>query len=278
MTLGETICRLRTERGLSQEELAEALEVSRQSVSKWETDASVPDLDRLVRLAGIFQVSLDRLVTGKEADSPAAGPAAPVSAPAPAPQRTRAQTAGVFLLCFTAAAALLLVLFFGPAGALFTLPTLAAGLICLLARRHPVLKTFWTLFLILDAYSAYATGIRAGAIVLTFKWTPELNYFRLAFAWALFFMIAALVAGTALTLRKDGWHGTRREKLITVLTAVCLVLTFIPLRPEVGPDGSGAAFLHLVFLLNAWLQLGAIAVLATVLARFLHSRGRRQAA
>ena len=41
MTLGENICRLRTEKGMSQEDLADLLEVSRQSVSKWETGGSL---------------------------------------------------------------------------------------------------------------------------------------------------------------------------------------------------------------------------------------------
>ena len=63
MNLGSTITRLRTQRGLSQGDLAEALGVSRQSVSKWETNASVPDLDKLVKLSQFFNVSLDELVT-----------------------------------------------------------------------------------------------------------------------------------------------------------------------------------------------------------------------
>ena len=49
MTLGQTITRLRTVKGLSQGALAEELGVSRQSVSKWETDASVPELEKLLR-------------------------------------------------------------------------------------------------------------------------------------------------------------------------------------------------------------------------------------
>ena len=57
MTLGEKIARLRTDRGMSQGALAEALEVSRQSVSKWETDASIPELDKLVKLAKLFEVT-----------------------------------------------------------------------------------------------------------------------------------------------------------------------------------------------------------------------------
>jgi len=50
MTLGKRIYDLRVARNLSQGELAEALDVSRQSVSKWETDTSVPDLERGVRI------------------------------------------------------------------------------------------------------------------------------------------------------------------------------------------------------------------------------------
>ncbi len=48
MTLGEKIYKLRTKRGMSQEALGEALGVSRQSVSKWETDQSIPELDKTV--------------------------------------------------------------------------------------------------------------------------------------------------------------------------------------------------------------------------------------
>ena len=65
MSLGTNISRLRAEKHLSQGDLAEALDVSRQSVSKWETDSSVPDLDKLVRLSKLFGVTLDDLVSGK---------------------------------------------------------------------------------------------------------------------------------------------------------------------------------------------------------------------
>ena len=59
MTLGQNIARLRAQKNLSQGDLADALEVSRQSVSKWETDASIPELDKLLRLAELFGVTLD---------------------------------------------------------------------------------------------------------------------------------------------------------------------------------------------------------------------------
>ena len=75
MTLGERIYNLRTEKEMSQGDLADALEVSRQSISKWETNGSVPELDKLIKLSEIFDVSLDELITGKEkVEQPAAVP------------------------------------------------------------------------------------------------------------------------------------------------------------------------------------------------------------
>ena len=68
MTLGERIYKLRTEKEMSQGDLADALEVSRQSISKWETNGSVPELDKLIKLSEIFGISLDELVTGKETE------------------------------------------------------------------------------------------------------------------------------------------------------------------------------------------------------------------
>jgi len=61
MDIGTKIYELRTARHLSQGELADMLDVSRQSVSKWETGAAVPDLDKLIRLCDVFSVTLDEL-------------------------------------------------------------------------------------------------------------------------------------------------------------------------------------------------------------------------
>lgn len=62
MTLGEKIYRLRTEQGMSQENFGDTLGVSRQSVSKWETDQSVPELDKIVAISEMFGVSTDYLL------------------------------------------------------------------------------------------------------------------------------------------------------------------------------------------------------------------------
>ena len=62
MTLGEKIYRLRSERGMSQEAFGEVLGVSRQSVSNWETDQSLPELDKIVAISEIFAISTDYLL------------------------------------------------------------------------------------------------------------------------------------------------------------------------------------------------------------------------
>lgn len=66
MTLGEKIYRLRTKQGYSQEAFGEKLGVSRQSVSKWETDQSVPELDKIVAISEMFGVSTDYLLKETE--------------------------------------------------------------------------------------------------------------------------------------------------------------------------------------------------------------------
>lgn len=63
MTLGERIRWHRGRKGLSQEALAEQVGVSRQAVSKWETDAAAPELDKLVALARAFGITTDQLLT-----------------------------------------------------------------------------------------------------------------------------------------------------------------------------------------------------------------------
>ena len=65
MSIGERITELRKEQNLSQGQLASALEVSRQAVSKWENDQSRPDSMKMIRLAEILDTDIDYLTTGR---------------------------------------------------------------------------------------------------------------------------------------------------------------------------------------------------------------------
>lgn len=62
MIIADKIVKLRKSKGWSQEELAEKIEVSRQSVSKWESANSIPDINRIIELAKLFEVTTDYLL------------------------------------------------------------------------------------------------------------------------------------------------------------------------------------------------------------------------
>ena len=142
MSLAENIYRFRTEQNMSQLDLADALEVSRQSVSKWETGTAVPELDKLIKMSDLFDVSLDVLV-GRAVPA-ATAPAQPTlrwlsSIP------TRKLVGGILFIC-----AFLFFLAFIIKnsiweGFLFTLPLVGCGLVCFFCPRHTGLWCAWML-------------------------------------------------------------------------------------------------------------------------------------
>ena len=72
MEFNNKLYELRKQKGLSQEELASRLNVSRQTVSKWEVGDSTPDMEKLIAMSDLFGVSLDELVLDKAPAQPAA--------------------------------------------------------------------------------------------------------------------------------------------------------------------------------------------------------------
>ena len=68
MTFSDKLIALRRKAGWSQEELAERLNVSRQSVSKWEGAQSMPDIDKIVQLSSLFSVTTDYLLKDEQAE------------------------------------------------------------------------------------------------------------------------------------------------------------------------------------------------------------------
>ena len=144
MNLGENIYNLRVEKNLSQGGLADALEVSRQSVSKWENNSAVPELDKLVKMAEIFGVTIDQLVTGKAPSSP---PPEQSFCESPASLADQAaiyarRTVGIVLLSFGLLAFLVCLVLsitvnLSDFALLLPVPFAAFGLVLALVRHNP---------------------------------------------------------------------------------------------------------------------------------------------
>lgn len=89
MTLGQRICQYRKQLNISQEELGDRLGVSRQAVSKWETDLSAPDMNNLLALAREFGISVAELTeTPEKTDTDEADSVPPLPIQAPAKGRS----------------------------------------------------------------------------------------------------------------------------------------------------------------------------------------------
>lgn len=71
MNIGEKLFELRRQKNLSQEEVADKLNVSRQTVSKWETNQSVPDFDKIMPLCELYGIGVEELLTGKKPEQKA---------------------------------------------------------------------------------------------------------------------------------------------------------------------------------------------------------------
>lgn len=69
MEFKKKLYELRKQKGISQEELSEKLNVSRQTLSKWELGTSTPDMEKLIAISDYFEISLDELVLGKEKEN-----------------------------------------------------------------------------------------------------------------------------------------------------------------------------------------------------------------
>ncbi len=145
MNLGEKIYKLRTEKNLSQGDLAEKLDVSRQSVSKWETDTAVPDLDKLIKLCDVFEISLDEL-TGREKIGKST-----VNAVTQKIETNQPKIAGYVFLGITLFSAIFL-LVTAPLAIYLCIPLLLCTIICFKAKKHAWYWCVWAMYIPLEFF------------------------------------------------------------------------------------------------------------------------------
>lgn len=152
MNLGERIYELRNEKNLSQGDLSDALDVSRQSVSKWENNMAVPDLDKLIKLSDIFEVSLDELVGREEFERNTN--VAISQSPTVAPHRISA-----YVLLGVTILGAIITLVTAPPAIYLCIPLLISTIICFKVKKHAWFWCVWVTYLVLECY--LSSGIRA---------------------------------------------------------------------------------------------------------------------
>ena len=285
MSLGETIYRLRTEKSLSQGDLAEMLEVSRQSISKWENNSAVPDLEKIIRLSEIFEVSLDELVKGEETPRRMATvnniPQENVREVGFPPRKI----AGIILLCM----AFLVVMFFlvaggGLAGLIFALPFLTCGILCFALKKNVGLWCAWDLYVLFDLYMSYATGISRASVLYSFQWTPEMNYMRLAFAWFAVISLAVMIAVTVVRFGKEPFDTEQkgRRKLIGAWAILLLIQAVAMLWPRtnffdyiLANIVSMGTVYQLISIVLSWAKIVAFTVAVVCTSRFIKMKKQK---
>ena len=237
MNLGETIYSLRTEKNLSQGDLAEILEVSRQSVSKWENNSAVPDLDKIIKLSEIFGVSLDELVKGEKTIKETAPEVKTEVVYVKQEGFPLRKIAGIILLCMAfLVTVLLLVAGGGLAGLIFASPFLVCGIICFTVQKNVGLWCFWTVYVLFDIYMSYATGISRSSVLHTLQWSYEMNYARLAFAWIMVISLVIIMVFTILRLGKDSKVSEQkiRKRMIVWWGAAVILQAVAMIWPRTG--------------------------------------------
>lgn len=139
MNLGEKIYALRTKKNLSQGDLADKLDVSRQSVSKWENNTAVPDLDKLIKICDVFEISLDEL-TGRETQN-----AKPISKNEEIKEIKNGLTKIQHIGCILLGVGIICLLL--PYGFLIAPSLIICGIICLTVKKNPWYWCIWAVFI-----------------------------------------------------------------------------------------------------------------------------------
>ena len=282
MTLGENIVRLRTQKNWSQGDLADALDISRQSVSKWETDASVPELEKLLKLSELFGVTLDALVRGEDAPKTELAAAEvqtdPSSfAPQAVPARDKSRSIiGTVLLCTGAVIVLLFLLLFGSifSGLLFGAPFFLCGVICLTAKNRVGLWCGWAVYACVDLYLRFATGLSWTTVFMTHLWTPEMNYARLAISWVQLLGMLVMIVWTVCSYRALKRSATKKERTwlaagwFAALAALPLLMHY-GMMPLLLDDLGNYSNISPYFLLNVVYSYARLALINVLLVRSL---------
>nr|WP_201779733.1 helix-turn-helix transcriptional regulator [Oxobacter pfennigii] len=192
--MGEKVSKLRNKHNMSQGDLAEKINVSRQSISKWETGASIPDLDKLVALSNLFQVSIDDLAKEDVRADKSIEDGATCQEKNTTPRRIYG-TQKIIGFILIAAAIICIILAMVFAKRFLMIPTvylLLCGCLCLLVKKYVALLIGWITFLPIAISLPYFISSSMGAIFYR-SYYQNGNYFGLLISFIMWLQLLGLV-------------------------------------------------------------------------------------
>lgn len=199
MNLGEKIYECRKKENMSQGDLADSLNVSRQSVSKWETNSSVPELEKLIKISKVFKVSLDELA-GIEGMISEQEYKHKVNYLIDKKIELRKMFGfgllGMGILIFV----ILFVFSDFLIATILSAPLIISGFIQLLIKKYTGLINGWSLYFLIYLYLKVATSVSVRVIFNKFAYQDGLNA-TLVIAWLGFIIFGILVYSTYVLIK-----------------------------------------------------------------------------
>lgn len=197
LSIGKIIYELRSKSGMSQGDLADKLDVSRQTISKWENGMCLPETEKLVQLSGIFSVSTDFILKGEEKSSE------PVYVYVKSEESNTAayneqivrKYIGIVLAVVFALVAAVLLLMGGSFTAVLPGAVVLLGILFAKNAKHPWLITFWAFYACVLVLAPFVSRISLLMIFDPIIYTKgyELHF---AWGWGLWLVLASLVLAT----------------------------------------------------------------------------------
>ena len=305
MKLHEKIYRLRTEKKLSQGDLAELLDVSRQSVSKWETGASIPDLDKLVKMSDLFGVTMDFLVR-KEMEHTDIKAPNPMEHTHEADEKREVPQNTVIVKETLPIRKLFGVLLFISAFIFlflaWPLSVFAAvlGVLCFVFRKHTLLWCTWFTYFSLDIFLINGTGINRRVVFSPYAYSEW--GVRILVHWAYLLLLVALIAWTVYTFRRVRYNVAPRRKIgfvlgwitaVGVLPVVDFILSWLVSKKltELTEDSGGvfvvnseiyeqySSYVRLmsaVSFVTEWMQIIVLSILLVITVSWIRMRRERE--
>ncbi len=272
MTLGEKIYELRNDKGFSQGDLAEKLDVSRQSVSKWENNSAVPDIEKLIKLSEIFNITLDELVKNEKKENEK-------SDYVKIPSIQTRKIVGTILLCTAVCACLLLMATNSISGlivgVMLSSPVIVCGTICLTVSKHTVLWCSWAIYALIDLFLLYATGIRRASILHTHIWTSSMNYTRLIMAWVLFIVLIIMMSITIYIFQKTSTKVSKNQLIkalvfVAIVELINMIFPYTPINKYLMNNIMSLTWLYnTIMFIISYLRIISISIAIIFLIRYL---------